>query len=167
VRTEDFLIQLFEKIHPMKLTHLVAPFCSILLLAGCAGIDRTERAALTQRNVSPTVYDRMMRRELLSIGDIAELSQRQVPPEVIIRYLRSSRAVYFLDKDALARLHQAKVHTAVLDYMLSTPSYYVPPAPCYYGAPGYPYGYYPAPTVYPYVVMPAPAIYVGARWRWR
>lgn len=167
MRTEDFLIQLFEKIHPMKLTHLVAPFCSILLLAGCAGIDRTERAALTQRSVSPAVYDRMMRRELLSVANIAELSQRQVPPEVIIRYLRSSRAVYFLDKDALTFLRQTKVHPAVLDYMLSTPSCYLPPAPCYYGAPGYPYGYYPAPVVYPYAVLSAPAVFVGARWHWR
>ena len=128
------------------------------LLAGCAGINRQERKILVQHQVSPVVYDRMMQREILTLGDIIELSQRQVPPPLIIRYLYSTRAIYSLDKAGLARLNAAKVSREVLDYLLQTPDLFALrayPAPYPYyedGRPWYPYGayypYYPYPHIY-------------------
>jgi len=150
----------------MKKSALVVSCCALALLAGCAAIDRTERNILVQRNVSPVVYDKMVRGDVLSLNDVIELSQRQVPPNVIIRYLRSTRATYMLDKQGLALLKQGKVCQEVIDYLLSTPALFGP-IPPYYGSPWYPYGGYypyyygPAPLIAP---LPPPVIFVGGRW---
>lgn len=110
----------------------------------------------------------MMRGEVLAISDIIELSNRQVPSPMVIRYLYSTRAVYSLDKQALARLNQAKVSQDVLDYLLDTPSLFGPRPYVggYYEArPWYPYdGYYP---YYPYYYGPRTVVVVGGRWHHR
>lgn len=146
----------------MKWFHSLALFSIIVLFAGCAGIDRQERRVLVQQNVSPVVYDRMMKGDPLSLSDVIELSRRQVPPGMVIRYLYSTRMVYTLDKNTLRRLREGGVNEEVVKYLQDTPEifapvprYYVEPAyapgPYYYG---YPYRYY----------VPPPVIYVGGRW---
>jgi hypothetical protein len=143
------------------LTSLLALF----VFAGCASIDRNERLTLTSHNVSPVIYDKMMHGEVLALGDIIELSQRQVPPPLIIHYLYSTRAIYSLDKPGLALLNQGKVCQEVINYLVETPSIFGPrpyPGPCYGARPWYPYdAYYPD---YPYYYGPAPVVVVGGRW---
>ncbi len=154
----------------MKLRLSLSLWMSLLTLfvfAGCASINRNERQTLAVHNVSPVVYDKMMHGAVLSLDDIMELSQRQVPPPLIIHYLSSTRAIYNLDKPALARLNRCKVSQDVVDYLLETPSLFGPRAYpyAYYGPrPYYPYDYYP----YPYYYGPTSVVVVGGgRWhRW-
>ena len=156
----------------MKTYRFLASLLAVALLAGCAGIDKNERCMLVQHKVSPAVYDRMVHGDILTLSDIIELSRRGVPSSLIIRYLDSTRAIYALDKPALARLNQEKVCKEVIDYLLQTPvmfgaRYYSRPG--YYGGPVYPYdAYYPC---YPYPYYPtvygSSVIVVGSRWhRW-
>jgi len=151
----------------MKQRHFLfflTTFLALLLFAGCASIDRTERRTLVANNVSPVVYDKMMHGEVLSLSDIIELSQRQIPSSMIIRYLDSTRAIYRLDKSALARLNQAKVNQEVINFLLDTPSLFGPrpyAGPYYAPRPYYPYGaYYP---YYPYYYGPSAVVVVGGR----
>ena len=132
----------------MKLLYSIVVACAVVFFAGCAAINRAEQKTLVQHNVSPVVSDRMVRGEPLSLSDIIELSRKNVQPGLITHYLYSIRAVYALDKPALARLNQAKVSKEVVDYLLETPSLFPPqyyyPGPYYAPGPWYPYdGYYP------------------------
>ena len=82
---------------------------------------------------------------------------------MIVHYLYSTRAIYSLDKQSLARLNQAKVRQEVLDYLLDTPSLFAP-RPYVGGYDGYPYyGYYPYQP-YPYYYGPSAVVVVGGRW---
>lgn len=141
---------------------------ALFVFAGCASIDRNERKILVAHNVSPAIYDRMMRGEILTLSDIIELSQRQVPPPLIIRYLQSTRAIYALDKAGLARLNKAKVSQEIINYLLDTPTLFGPreyPAPYYVARPYYPHPvYYP---YYPYYYGPSAVVVTGGRWHHR
>ncbi len=144
----------------MKQFPIIASTIAVLFLAGCAAINRSEKTTLIQHNVSPVVCDRMVRGEILTLNDIIELSRREVPPKLIIRYLYSTRAIYALDKPSLARLNQAKVCKEVTDYLLDTPSLFTPQyytRPYYDAAPVYP-AYYPYDPYYPY----GPRFYGGS-----
>lgn len=160
----------------MKRLGLFAALLSVALLAGCAHISRPERNTLVAHCVSPSLTDRMVRGDILGLGDIIEISQRDVPPQLIINYLYSTRAVYCLDKDAMARLNKAKVCQDVIHYLLDTPNLFGPrpygPG-CYAGPycdPYYPYYYDP---YYPYYYGPTGVVVVrgggwwGGRGHWR
>jgi len=152
----------------MKLSHLITGSLALVLFSGCAAIDRQERNTLITHNVSPVVYDRMLHGEVLTLSDIIELSRRQVPSPLIIRYLASTRAIYTLDKQALARLNEARVSKDVVNYLLETPTIYAPryyARPYYYdGGPWYPYdGYYPY-RPYPAVYGSSVIVVGGGRW---
>ena len=132
----------------MKQLYFIAAACAVVLLAGCAAINRAEQKTLVQHNVSPAVCERMVQGDVLSLSDIIELSRKDVSARFIVHYLYSTRAIYSLDKQALARLNEAKVCTEVIDYLLETPSRFAPryyPGPYYVApAPWYPYdAYYP------------------------
>ncbi len=68
----------------------------ILVLAGCAGMDRRPPPSLEQ---------------------VVEMSRAGTPPEEIIRELQATRAVYPLTGSQIARLHEQGVPDTVLDYM--------------------------------------------------
>lgn len=155
----------------MKTRFCAAGLVSLMLFVGCASIDRSERTMLLQHHVSPSVYDKMMHGEVLTLSDIVELSQRQVPSSLMIRYLDSTRAIYTLDKSAMARLKGAKVCQEVIDYLVDTPARFAP-RPVFYRRPYYVYDdYYPyyAPSYapYPYYYGPTSVIVVGGRWHHR
>lgn len=152
----------------MKWSKFLVPVCILALLSGCASIDRSERNTLLQHNVSPVVYDRMMRGEVLSLNDIIELSQRQVPARLVISYLYSTHAVYSLDKPGLALLRKGGVGQNIIDYLLDTPSLFAP-RPYYYGErPYYPYGsYYPYGPYYSPVYGSASVVFVRGHGHWR
>jgi len=152
----------------MKRLALIASLLSVAFLAGCAHISRPERNTLVAHCVSPSLTERMVRGEVLSLSDVIELSTRDVPPQLTINYLYSTRAVYNLDKSALARLNKARVSQDVINYLLETPSLFGPRpyyGPRYYAAP-YPYyydPYYPWGP-YPYYYGPTGVVVVGGGW---
>ena len=114
-----------------------------LLLAGCAELTTHQRAVLQEHNVAPSVYNKMMTGDPLSLPDIIELAHRDVPPGIVIDYLDRTEAVYRLQAADVARLRKAGVSDEVINYMLSTARTYGPEL---YGGGFYPYG----PLWYPY-----------------
>ena len=68
----------------------------IVVLAGCAGMDRRPPPSLEQ---------------------VVEMSRAGTAPEEIIRELQETRAVYPLTGSQIAKLHEQGVPDTVLDYM--------------------------------------------------
>ena len=140
-----------------------------ILLASCATLTRQDRATLQQHGVAPSVYNRMMLGEELSLADIIELSQHGVPPKLIVNYLDSTGVVYRLQRRDVVRLRNAGVSESVISYLLSTfrgygGGYYTGYDGPFYG--GYrPYGPYPyGPGYYPgYYGYYGPEFIVGGR----
>jgi hypothetical protein len=64
---------------------------------------------------------RMSRGEQLALADFVELSRRHVPTPFVIRYLRSSAAVYHLTSDDVVYLRRGGVDRNIIDYLLQTP----------------------------------------------
>lgn len=138
------------------------PVCLLLMLGGCASLDPGDRAILAQHHVSPAVVDKMQHNEELSQGDVVELSKRGLPDPFIIRYMKSTYAVYQLTSSDVAYLVRAGVSRGVVDYMLATPSYYGPPrGPYWYDT--YPYGPYPLYD-YPPVIVTRPYYHPWRHW---
>ena len=135
-----------------------------LLLAGCQTVNRQDRAVLRAHGVSQDVYDKMLYGDPLSLADVIELSQRAVPPGLIIHYMDETDTAYRLRKADVQHLRAAGVSEQVISYMLSTapPPYggpvvyregYPYPPPCPYGPYGYPYGYYGDSYLGPVVIV--------------
>lgn len=95
-------------------------------LAGCVTLSEADQSLLRKHRVSNDLYARMLRHERLTLADVMELSEKRVNPEFILRYLRSSAAVYRLSSDDVVLLRRAGVKGAVIDYMLKTPSLFAP-----------------------------------------
>ena len=137
----------------MKSLHYFFGLLALCIFTGCATLSQSDAYLLREHHVNPSLYERMSHKDFLSISDIIELSQRQVPPSFIIHYLGSIGAAYHLSSSEVVRLRKAGVNKDVVDYMLSTEAAYGPRPYGYYGSPyyapypyygGYPYGY---PTV--------------------
>ena len=112
---------------------------SVLLVAGCETVSNRDRTVLREHGVSGDVYDKMLYDDPLSVADVIELSDRGVPPALIIHYMNETDAVYRLQKAAVTRLKAAGVSEEVIAFMESTGSDYGS-----YGYAGYAYsGYYP------------------------
>lgn len=84
--------------HPMRayLPRIAAVLLFLLLLSGCAGL---------QRRPPP------------SIDQIVQMSRDGKPAEEIVRELQETRAVYPLTASQIVKLHEQGVADAVLDYM--------------------------------------------------
>ena len=78
------------------LERLWALLAGLLVLAGCAGMDRRPPPSLEQ---------------------VVEMSRAGTAPEEIIRELQETRAVYPLTGSQISRLHEQGVPDTVLDYM--------------------------------------------------
>ena len=119
---------------------------ALLWLGGCATLTDADRAALQQHGVSPKVAERMKYEMPLELADIMELSQKKLPQEFILRYLRSTTQVYNLTSQDVLQLRQAGVRSNVIDYLLATPSIYA----MRYSDPWFrsePYYYYHRPII--------------------
>lgn len=91
------------------------------VLTGCASLSEADRTILTQHRVSPTLIASMSRGRSLSLADIIELSEHRLPPSFILRYIRSTYAVYRLSSSDVITLRRAGVSPVVIDYLLTTP----------------------------------------------
>lgn len=81
------------RIYPLR---IVAVVSCILVLDGCAGLDRRP---------PPT------------IDQIVEMANAGKPAEEIVRELQDTRAVYPLTASQIIKLHEQGVPDSVLDYM--------------------------------------------------
>ena len=61
---------------------------------------------------------------VLSVSDIKEMAVKGVSEQTILNALRASRAIYTLTTKDVTELREAKVSSAVTDYLLSTPLLY-------------------------------------------
>jgi hypothetical protein len=148
----------------MKSHRILPLILAALFLAGCGTVNQQDREVLRAHDVSPDVYDKMLYGDPLSLDDVIELSQRDVPPGLITKYMYKIDTVYVLAKADVRRLRSAGVNEQVIAYMLSTapqePGPYPGPYAYPYPGPYYPYGPYP----YGYY---GPTIFVGGYgWGW-
>jgi hypothetical protein len=151
----------FEIMKHLRLLPLLLIACA---LAGCGTINSQDREVLKAHNVPPDVYDKMLYGDPLSLDDVIALSQREVPPGLIIHYMQEMDLVYYLRKPDVRELRSGGVDESVIAYMLSTAPQYGPGpyAGGYYGG-AYPYPYY---GPYPYGYYGGPVVVVGGYGRW-
>jgi hypothetical protein len=121
-------IPLHETVAGLRLhmRYSVLLFVLCCLLPGCATLNQSDRDLLRKHRVSAELYARMLHRESLSLADVLELSEKRVPVPFVVRYLRSTVAVYRLSSDDVVQLRRAGVNAQIIDYMLATPSLYAP-----------------------------------------
>jgi len=151
----------------MKSLRILPLLLMALFLAGCGTVNQQDREVLRAHAVPPDVFDKMLYGDPLSLDDVIVLSQRAVPPGLIIHYMEEVDTVYVLAKSDVKHLRAAGVSEPVIAYMLSTaPAYYGPGGPPPYGGYPYPYGPYPYGP-YPYGYYGGPAVFVGGYgWGW-
>jgi hypothetical protein len=143
---------------------LLLPALLALVLAGCETLNQADREMLYRHHVSEVVSDKMVHGEPLAVADFIELSKRGVPDGFVIRYLRSTYAVYNLTTAQVLRLRRGGVSDDVIDYLLQTPRMFGPryyPYDPYFGiGPYYPY-------YYPYGFYGYPGFFYGSGYRYR
>lgn len=113
---------------PARASQILFPiriWCAALILAtlltGCATISEKDRLVLQRQNVPAPLYARMLRHQPLELGEIVELSRRNVPPVIIVRYIDGTLAEYQLKTEDVVQLQRAGVSSEVIDYLLTTP----------------------------------------------
>ena len=148
----------------MKRRGLLLLFLIAILIAGCQTVNRQDRAVLRAHDVPEDVYDKMLDHHPLSLEDVVTLSQRAVPPGLIIHYMKETDRAYRLKKADVEHLRVAGVNEEVISYMLFTAPPYGPAV--YSGGypylPPYPYAYGPYYDNYPYGgPYLAPGVIVG------
>jgi hypothetical protein len=135
----------------MKTYRYLLPFLSIvaiLALAGCADTEmRKEDWAAVSKSGVKDIYQKMRDHDVLTLSDIEELSNHHVSSDIIVRYLRSTGAVYVVKGKQIHRLRKNGVSDEVIDYLVSTSWHTYPSGP-------YPYASYPSQPHYPYGLDP-------------
>ena len=91
------------------------------LLAGCASLSEKDRLTLRDHRVPAPLYEKMARREALTLAEIADLSARKVSPAFIVRYVDESLAEYLLTTEEILQLRRDGVSNEVIDFLISTP----------------------------------------------
>jgi hypothetical protein len=120
-----------------RLAALLVP----LLLAACGLTDqqKADYAQVQRSGVNAAVYDKMVHGDDLSLWDIKALSHAGVSNDVVLRYLRNRKTVYYLTGEDIGGLKTAGVSSSIIDYMVQTPQMYA----TYYPAIGAGFGYFP------------------------
>jgi len=93
-----------------------------MTLCGCATFGTQDRQVLLQQKVSASLYEKMLRNQSLTLGEIVELSRKNVPSPVIVRYVDGTLEEYPLKTEDVIRLRREGVTNEVIDYLLTTPS---------------------------------------------
>ena len=80
-----------------------------------------DRLVLQRQKVPAPLYAKMLRHHPLELGEIVELSRKNVPPNTIVRYIDTTLAEYQLKTEDVVQLRRAGVSSDVIDYLLTTP----------------------------------------------
>ena len=86
--------------------------------------QKAAREEIENSGVSPGLMQKMLQGQILSLAEIRELAQHKASETNIVKYLRSTGAVYSPTTKGVNELQQAKVSDGVIDYLLSTPKLY-------------------------------------------
>lgn len=84
--------------------------------------QKAAREEVEKSGVSPALVQKMLQGHILTLAEIQELAQKKVSDTNIVKYLRSTGAVYTLTTKQIDELRAASVSNEVLDYLLSTPA---------------------------------------------
>ena len=124
----------------MRLFRLAAILLPLLLAAcGLSPQQQADYAEVRDSGVNPAVYDKMVHGDDLSLYDIKDLARAHVPDDIVLRYLRHRKTVYYLTTVDIGGLKTANVSPTIIDYLLQTPRVYA----SYYPAIGNGFGYFP------------------------
>lgn len=88
------------------------------------------RQEVEQSSASPVLVRKMLAGEALSLTEIQELARSNISDGTIVKYLRSTGAVYLLNIEQIDQLRGNSVSDSVMDYLLSTAAYRT--SPLYY-----------------------------------
>lgn len=102
---------------------------ALLALAGCATIDPVQvdpkiLNAFSSRGVSEATLLKVRNGLPLTVGQVAEASQKGVPGPGLVSYLQSTRKAYNLSNSDIANLRAAGTPAPVIDYMRRSYGYY-------------------------------------------
>lgn len=86
--------------------------------------QKAMREEIQKSGIAPELLQKMLQGQLIALPEIEQLAQKGVSETNIIKYLRSTGAVYFLTSRQVSDLQQAKMGEGVIDYLLRTPSLY-------------------------------------------
>lgn len=107
--------------------------------------QRAAREEVEKSGVSPGLVEKMLQGQILSLAEIQELVQHKMSDTNLVKYLRSTGAIYTLTTKQIDELRAASVSNEVLDYLLATPAlrrtplYYPTFYPSYLHRPYYPW----------------------------
>lgn len=104
--------------------------------------QKAAREEVEKSGVSPALVQKMLQGQILTLAEIQELAQHKVSDTNLVKYLRSTGAIYTLTTKQIDELRAASVSNEVLDYLLSTPAlrrvfYYPTLFPSYLYQPSY------------------------------
>src|ERR1700677_1200316 len=106
----------------MRFFRLAELFIPLLLAAcGLSPQQQADYAVVHNSEVNPAVYDKMVHGDDLDVADVKDLHLAGVGDDIILRYLRNQKTVYYLTKINVGVLKQAGVSDTVIEYMLQTP----------------------------------------------
>ncbi len=92
--------------------------------------QKSTREEVEKSSVSPALVEKMLQGQILTLAEIQELAQHKVSVTNLVKYVRSTGAIYTLTTKQIDELRAASVSDEVLDYLLSTPalrrSFYYP-----------------------------------------
>ena len=84
--------------------------------------QRTAREEVERSGVSPALVEKMLQGQTLTLAEIQELTQHKVGDTNLVKYLRSTGAVYALTTKQIDEMRAASVSNEVVDYLLATPT---------------------------------------------
>ncbi len=97
------------------------------MLVACASAPQTDPAittALSARGVNQGTYIKVCQGQVLDFNDIQNLVQKQVPSNVIVGYLTSTRKVYNFSFAQLQSLKSEGATPQLLNYLTETQGFY-------------------------------------------
>jgi hypothetical protein len=99
----------------------------LLWLSACAStpqVNPAVAAALSSRGVEQGTYAKVTQGSVLDYNDILNLLEKDVPTNVIIGYLQSTRKAYNFSSSQLDGLKAAGATTQLLNYLTETHGFY-------------------------------------------
>lgn len=111
----------------MRFLHPAFSALAALLLVSCASgpqVDPSVSAAISSRGVNQGTYVKICQGQVLDYQDISNLVQKDVPSQIIVSYLQSTRKAYDFSYAQLDGLKAAGASSQLLNYLTETQGFY-------------------------------------------
>ncbi len=132
-----------------RLSLLAIPVFWLSACASTPQVDPAVATALSSRGVEQGTYTKVTQGSVLDYSDILNLLEKDVPTNIIISYLQSTRKAYDFSYSQLQGLRAAGATPQLLNYLTETQGFYGVNTPrqtarltgeqkrAYYNSPGY------------------------------